>query len=114
MRTTGPSAHLGNGNKGLHRIVRHLEEQGVDHDRRRGKQQGVAVGVGLRHHFRADGAPSPATVFRDDLLAETLGELERDQPPDDVGAPPRRKRDDEPHRFGRIGVGRRGGRGRGG
>ena len=46
--------------------------------------------------------PAPAAVVDDDLLAEPLAEVLRDQPPDHVVAAAGRERNDQPDRLGRI------------
>ena len=50
---------------------------------------------------------APGTVVDDDLLAETLGQLLRDEPADEIGRAAGGEADDEANRTLRIGVGRR-------
>ncbi len=51
---------------------------------------GVAIGLGLRHGARADGARSPGTVFNDHLLFQVFLDIRSDDPRDDIGWSARR------------------------
>ncbi|MNT28488.1 hypothetical protein D3C72_1641790 [compost metagenome] len=71
----------------LDRVVAHvLVERGVDAVRTRDAQhQGVAIGRGARHVFRADVTARARLVFDDDGLAPLLGQAFGHQARGDVG-----------------------------
>jgi hypothetical protein len=73
-----------------------LVEGAVDGQRRRrGQQQGVAIGLRARDRLGADIAAGPATVLDQEILAVPLGQLLRDDTGDDVvGAAGRERHDD--------------------
>jgi hypothetical protein len=77
--------------------------------RDRHHQQRVAVRRGGCRGLGADHAAGAAAVVDEHLVAELLGELVGDQPPDHVIAAAGRERNDQPHRLvGIVGGGRRG------
>ena len=75
--------------------------------RDRNDQQRVAIGRSGGDRLGADHAAGAAAIVHEHLVAELLGELVRDQPPDHVVAAAGRERNDQPHRLVGI-VGRRG------
>ena len=104
----GPAGQPCDRGEGFDRIKRQLVVQrGIHRVMGGGNHQRVAVRIGFRTGFRPDDASGPAAVVHDNLLAETFGQFGGDLPSDEVVAPARRPRDDEPQRFGRIGIGRR-------
>jgi hypothetical protein len=65
-------------------------------------------GVAVRRRFgnvvQAEHPARARPVLHDDLLAEALGHLRRDEARHDVGGVPRRERDDDADRLARIGL----------
>ena len=68
---------------------------------RRGEEQRVAVGRRVRDELGADVAGGAGPIVRDDLLAEALAELLRDDAADGVRRAARRLRNDEADRAAR-------------
>ncbi len=78
------------------RIVRQFRVQrAVDGVARRGENQRVAVGHGLRHRGRADGASRAGPVLDDHAAAERSTELRADRPREDVLHPARPEGNDD-------------------
>jgi hypothetical protein len=59
----------------------------------------------MRRHLGTDVVAAAGSVLDEERLAEFLGEILRNQPPDDVGRPAGRRRDQDADRPRRIGVG---------
>ena len=92
------------------RIVQRLARE-MRRDRmraRRGDQQRIAVGRGARHHVRTYHAAGAGTVVDDHLLPEYRTELLRQRARKQVRAATRRERRDNPDRFRRIRLCKRG------
>ncbi|EKD37080.1 MAG: hypothetical protein ACD_75C01266G0001 [uncultured bacterium] len=82
--------------KCLRRIERQLIERGIIGVCSGNNQQRISVRLRLCGHFRADNAPRAAAVVDDHLLTEVFRQFGGDQAPDDIVAPARRERNDEP------------------
>ncbi len=102
---------LDDGREGLLRVVGQLgEQQAVEREALALLQQGVAVGRGLGHLGRADGAAGPGHVLHHHRLAPQRGQLVGQRARELVGAAPGRHGHDDAHRLVRKAVGRGQGR----
>ena len=90
-------------------VGRHLVDRDRERQAARRVEQGRAVGRRGDHRLGADDAGRARAVLHDELLAEPLGELLRQQPRHHVDAAARRHRHDDAHRL--VGVGGVGGEG---
>ena len=70
--------------------------------------EGVAIRLRLGNCRRADAATAAASILDHHWLAEFLAQLVANDARDDIGGATRRKRNDQPDRFGRISLSLRG------
>jgi hypothetical protein len=97
------------------RVVAHLVEHRIDRVRAGARhEEGVAVGRGVRHGFRADRPSRAAAVVHHHGPPELGGHLLGDDAADHVIPATRRERDHEAHRFDGISLGVHRGGGSGG
>ena len=92
----------GNRREGFQRIVGQRVEPGIDRGRQRHDQERVAVLRRVGDDLGANHAAGAAAIVDDDLLAEPLAEMLRDDAGDDVVDAAGRKRHDQPHRPVRV------------
>jgi len=88
----------------LERIVGQVAaERRIDGDGADGREeQRVAVGIGLRHVLRGDGAVRARLVFNGNGFAEQARHPLGDEAGGDVGGATRREGNDQPHRTRRV------------
>ena len=86
----------------LDRVVGQRVHPRIDRDRDRDDEQRVAVLRRARHQLARDRAACPGLVFDDELLAQPLAQLRRDQTGDDVVDTARRERNEDPYRLGGV------------
>ena len=89
----------------LDRVVGHLlVEHGIERQRARRHQEGVAVGRGARDALDADHVAGAGAVLDEELLLERLGEMLGHDARDDVGAAGGRGGHDDAHGAGGPGL----------
>ena len=95
-------SHQRNRREIVDRIVRQrFAHTRVDDMRSRHHADGIAVRRRLGEHRRTQRAAGAAAIVDQDLLPQFLGHFRRNGPCNDVGIAARRKRYDQPDRFGR-------------
>jgi hypothetical protein len=81
------------GREVLHRIVGELaHERRIDHEAAGDYPRRVAVGRALRDDFGADHAAGAGAVIEDEVMAEHLGHLRREQTEKDIAVAARARR----------------------
>src|SRR5262245_54835699 len=78
-------------------VIEFVVEGRVNRMCRTDQEECVAVSRRTRHRLGREVAARSRTVFDDKLLAEPLGQPLSDEPRGDIGAPSRRKSNDDTH-----------------